>query len=204
MGRWWVASSWGTSGLLGGLEGLSTGPPSSPQTVGVYNLTVQAADMSGDGLTTTATAVIYLEDINDNPPEFTKEEVVAGMGWGDMQGSGGWELAPPPARSSSIPRGQTPAQHWCLLQFSMEVEEQAAGVDVGKVFVHDKDLAGSPNWLAKFTILEGDPEGAFTIRTDPYTNDGVLSVAKVGAGQPRGWGGGGVSPVARLTHGPSR
>ncbi|XP_030313416.1 cadherin-15 [Calypte anna] len=106
------------------------------ETVGVYNLTVQAADMSGDGLTTTATAVIYLEDINDNAPEFTKEE------------------------------------------FSMEVEEQAAGVDVGKVFVHDKDLAGSPNWLAKFTILEGDPEGAFAIRTDPYTNDGVLSVAK--------------------------
>ncbi|NXR08661.1 CAD15 protein, partial [Semnornis frantzii] len=106
------------------------------ETVGVYNLTVQAADMSGDGLTTTATAVIYLEDINDNPPEFTKEE------------------------------------------FSMEVEEEAVGVDVGKVFVHDKDLAGSPNWLAKFTILEGDPEGAFMIRTDPYTNDGVLSVAK--------------------------
>ncbi|NWS72342.1 CAD15 protein, partial [Crotophaga sulcirostris] len=106
------------------------------ETVGVYNLTVQAADMSGDGLTTTATAVIYLEDINDNPPEFTKEE------------------------------------------FSMEAEEQAVGVDVGKVFVHDKDLAGSPNWLAKFTILEGDPEGAFTIRTDPYTNDGVISVAK--------------------------
>ncbi|NWY37662.1 CAD15 protein, partial [Sylvia atricapilla] len=106
------------------------------ETMGVYNLTVQAADMSGDGLTTTATAVIYLEDINDNPPEFTKEE------------------------------------------FSMEVEEQAAGVDVGKVFVHDKDLAGSPSWLAKFTILEGDPEGAFAIRTDPHTNDGVLSVVK--------------------------
>ncbi|NWV34177.1 CAD15 protein, partial [Grantiella picta] len=104
--------------------------------MGVYNLTVQAADMSGDGLTTTAMAVIYLEDINDNPPEFTKEE------------------------------------------FSMEVEEQAVGVDVGKVFVHDKDLAGSPSWLAKFTILEGDPEGAFAIRTDPHTNDGVLSVVK--------------------------
>ncbi|NXU20841.1 CAD15 protein, partial [Pardalotus punctatus] len=106
------------------------------ETMGVYNLTVQAADMSGDGLTTTAMAVIYLEDINDNPPEFTKEE------------------------------------------FSMEVEEQAAGADVGKVFVHDKDLAGSPSWLAKFTILEGDPEGAFAIRTDPHTNDGVLSVVK--------------------------
>uniref|UniRef100_A0A8C4JDE2 Cadherin 15 n=1 Tax=Dromaius novaehollandiae TaxID=8790 RepID=A0A8C4JDE2_DRONO len=106
------------------------------EAVGVYNLTLQVADMSGDGLATTATAVIYLEDINDNPPEFTKEE------------------------------------------FAMEVQEQAAGVEVGKILVHDKDLAGSPNWLARFTILEGDPEGAFAIRTDPYTNDGVLSVAK--------------------------
>lgn len=83
----------------------------------------------------------------------------------------------------------------------MEVEEQAAGVDVGKVFVHDKDLAGSPSWLAKFTILEGDPEGAFAIRTDPHTNDGVLSVLKVGTGQPGGHGGG---LTARLTPGPSR
>lgn len=57
--------------------------------MGVYNLTVQAADMSGDGLTTTATAVIYLEDINDNPPEFTKEEVAAGAGCGDTWGSAG-------------------------------------------------------------------------------------------------------------------
>uniref|UniRef100_A0A8C5T2I5 Cadherin 15 n=1 Tax=Malurus cyaneus samueli TaxID=2593467 RepID=A0A8C5T2I5_9PASS len=116
------------------------------ETMGVYNLTVQAADMSGDGLTTTAMAVIYLEDINDN-------------------------------------------LHTAFPQFSMEVEEQAAGVDVGRVFVHDKDLAGSSSWLAKFTILEGDPEGAFAIRTDPHTNDGVLSVVKVGAGQPGVTGG---------------
>ncbi|KAM8799399.1 cadherin-15 [Eudromia elegans] len=106
------------------------------ETVAVYNLTLQVADMAGDGLASTATAVIYLEDINDNPPEFTQDE------------------------------------------FFMEVPEQAAGVDVGKLLVHDKDLAGSPNWRAKFTIVEGDPEGAFAVRTDPHTNDGVLSVAK--------------------------
>ncbi|OXB78396.1 UNVERIFIED_CONTAM: hypothetical protein H355_009167 [Colinus virginianus] len=111
-------------------------PSPLPQAVGVYNLTLQAADMSGDGLTTTATAVIHLDDINDNAPEFTKEE------------------------------------------FSMEVEEQAGGAEVGRLLVHDKDLAGSPNWAAKFTILEGDPEGAFAIHTDPHTNDGVLTVAK--------------------------
>ena len=133
---------------------------------------MQAADMSGDGLTTTATAVIYLDDINDNPPEFTKEEVAAGAGWGDAWGG---------QRSW---RGGRHQPHTALPQFSMEVEEQAAGVDVGKIFVHDKDLAGSPNWLAKFTVLEGDPEGAFAIHTDPLTNDGVISVAKVGTGQP--------------------
>uniref|UniRef100_A0A674J7Q8 Cadherin domain-containing protein n=1 Tax=Terrapene triunguis TaxID=2587831 RepID=A0A674J7Q8_9SAUR len=97
---------------------------------------VTVADMSGDGLATTATAVIYVDDINDNPPEFTKPE------------------------------------------FSVEVLENTSGVDIGRLLVHDKDLPGSPNWLARFTILEGDPDGAFAIRTDPRTNDGVLSVVK--------------------------
>uniref|UniRef100_A0A8C4W211 Cadherin 15 n=1 Tax=Gopherus evgoodei TaxID=1825980 RepID=A0A8C4W211_9SAUR len=106
------------------------------EVVSVYNLTLQVADMSGDGLTTTATAVIYVDDINDNPPEFTKPE------------------------------------------FSLEVLENTSGVDIGRLLVHDKDLPGSPNWLARFTILEGDPDEAFAIRTDPRTNDGVLSMVK--------------------------
>lgn len=156
----------------------------SPQAVGVYNLTLQAADMSGDGLTTTATAVIYLEDVNDNAPEFTKEEVV-GAGRAGCGAAAPREVPTPPPT---------------LPQFSMEVEEQAAGAEVGRVLVHDKDLAGSPNWAAKFTILEGDPEGAFAIHTDPHTNDGVLSVAKVGGGAVgvgEGGGGGMRAPVAR-------
>ncbi|KAM6353898.1 B-cadherin-like [Alca torda] len=35
-----------------------------------YTLTVQAADLDGEGLTTTALAVIEIADINDNAPEF--------------------------------------------------------------------------------------------------------------------------------------
>lgn len=31
--------------------------------------------MAGEGLTTTATAAIYVEDVNDNPPEFMSDEV---------------------------------------------------------------------------------------------------------------------------------
>ena len=47
-----------------------------PQVVAVYNLTLQVADMSGDGLTATASAIITLEDVNDNAPGFTRDEVL--------------------------------------------------------------------------------------------------------------------------------
>uniref|UniRef100_A0A8C9PCL2 Cadherin 15 n=1 Tax=Spermophilus dauricus TaxID=99837 RepID=A0A8C9PCL2_SPEDA len=106
------------------------------EVVAVYNLTLQVADMSGEGLTATASAIISLDDVNDNAPEFTRD------------------------------------------QLSMEAAEAITGVDVGRLEVEDRDLPGSPNWVARFTILEGDPEGQFTIRTDPQTNEGVLSVVK--------------------------
>ena len=64
-------------------------------------------------------------------------------------------------------------------QFFMEAAEAVSGVDVGRLEVEDRDLPGSPNWATRFTILEGDPDGQFTIRTDPRTNEGVLSVVKV-------------------------
>lgn len=41
----------------------------------MYNLTLHVADMSGDGLTATASAIITLEDVNDNAPGFTRDEV---------------------------------------------------------------------------------------------------------------------------------
>lgn len=47
----------------------------SPQVVAMYNLTLQVADMSGDGLTATTSAIITVEDINDNAPVFTRDEV---------------------------------------------------------------------------------------------------------------------------------
>nr|XP_023419604.1 cadherin-15 [Cavia porcellus] len=106
------------------------------EVVTMYNLTLQVADMSGEGLTATASAIISVDDINDNAPEFTKDK------------------------------------------FSMEATEAVSGVDVGRMEVEDQDLPGSPNWVANFTILEGDPNGHFDIRTDPRTNEGVLSVVK--------------------------
>ncbi|XP_036849840.2 cadherin-15 isoform X1 [Manis javanica] len=106
------------------------------EVVAVYNLTLQVADMSGDGLTATASAIITLEDVNDNAPGFTRDE------------------------------------------FFMEATEMVSGVDVGRLEVDDRDLPGSPNWAARFTILEGDPDGQFAVRTDPKTNEGVLSLVK--------------------------
>lgn len=61
----------------------------------------------------------------------------------------------------------------------MEAVEAVSGVDVGRLQVEDGDLPGSPNWVARFTILEGDPDGQFKIYTDSRTNEGVLSVVKV-------------------------
>lgn len=43
-----------------------------------YTLIIQATDMEGNpmyGLSNTATAVIKITDVNDNPPEFTAEMV---------------------------------------------------------------------------------------------------------------------------------
>ncbi|XP_073439592.1 cadherin-15 isoform X1 [Dendrobates tinctorius] len=104
--------------------------------VASYNLTVQVADMMGDGLSSTASAVISIGDLNDNAPLFTQEE------------------------------------------FVMDVLEERSGLDVGRVSVTDRDLRGSPNWMVKYSIISGDPQGAFSICTDTQTNEGILSLVK--------------------------
>lgn len=45
------------------------------QRVREYTLTMQAADLDGQGLTTTALAVIEITDVNDNAPEFEPKTV---------------------------------------------------------------------------------------------------------------------------------
>ncbi|XP_053549147.1 cadherin-15 [Bombina bombina] len=106
------------------------------EVVGTYRLTVQVGDMYGEGLTSTAKAVITIGDINDNPPEFAQNE------------------------------------------YFMEVSEHSSNIVIGRLNVTDKDLPNSPNWKVQYVITSGDPEGLFSIRTDPLTNEGILSVAK--------------------------
>uniref|UniRef100_A0A803W4J4 Cadherin domain-containing protein n=1 Tax=Ficedula albicollis TaxID=59894 RepID=A0A803W4J4_FICAL len=127
-----------------------------------YTLTVQAADLDGEGLTTTALAVIEIADVNDNAPEFDPKMVK-------------WP-----------PHGCDPP--WCPLgrgadgapdpQYEAAVPENVAGREVAWLAVTDLDAPGTPAWRAVYSILRGNDGGAFAISTDPATNEGILRTAK--------------------------
>ena len=46
----------------------------------------------------------------------------------------------------------------------------------------DKDQPHTQAWSAVYRITAGDPTGRFSIPTDPTTNEGLLTVVKVGFG----------------------
>lgn len=52
---------------------------------------------------------------------------------------------------------------------------------VANLTVMDRDQPHSPNWNAAYRVISGDPSGHFSIRTDPVTNEGMVTVVKVGA-----------------------
>ncbi|XP_030230059.1 cadherin-4 isoform X2 [Gadus morhua] len=107
--------------------------------VSQYTIIVQATDMEGNlnyGLSNTATALISITDINDNPPELTDKT------------------------------------------FSGEVPENKVNVVVTNLTVVDRDQPHSVNWNAVYRIASGDPSGHFTVRTNPVTNEGMLTVVK--------------------------
>lgn len=56
------------------------------------------------------------------------------------------------------------------------VEENTVNVEILRLSVQDKDLVNSPNWRANYTILKGNENGNFKIKTDPQTNEGILCV----------------------------
>lgn len=65
------------------------------------------------------------------------------------------------------------------MQFSGEVPENRVDLVVANLTVIDADQPHSPNWNAVYRIISGDPSGHFTIRTDPISNDGMVTVVKV-------------------------
>lgn len=66
-----------------------------------------------------------------------------------------------------------------MFQGPGKVKERETGVEVLRLQVTDKDLRGSKAWKAKYTIY-GDKKEIFKIETHPVTNDGILTVVKVG------------------------
>ncbi|XP_067257650.1 cadherin-15 [Chanodichthys erythropterus] len=101
-----------------------------------FRLTLQVADMSGMGLTSTGRAIIQISDINNHAPKF--QPTVYNM-------------------------------------YAMENQFLA---EVGRVNATDKDQKGGDNWRIKYTIKKGNTLGHFAIRTDPVTNQGIISVVK--------------------------
>lgn len=85
-------------------------PPHSFQKVQQYTVIVQATDMEGNlnyGLSNTATAIVTVTDVNDNPPEFTASTVsawrpdvatAATPGSWPCAGPGCWLVGEPPGR----------------------------------------------------------------------------------------------------------
>lgn len=70
-------------------------PPLSLQKVQQYTVIVQATDMEGNlnyGLSNTATAIISVTDVNDNPPEFTTSTVSTQL---TAVGCGSCRFSPP-------------------------------------------------------------------------------------------------------------
>uniref|UniRef100_A0A8C4N638 Cadherin 2, type 1, N-cadherin (neuronal) n=1 Tax=Eptatretus burgeri TaxID=7764 RepID=A0A8C4N638_EPTBU len=58
------------------------------------------------------------------------------------------------------------------------VNENVVGVVVANVSVTDSDERDSPAWQATYTVIAGDPENSFLIKTNPTNNDGMVTVVK--------------------------
>lgn len=67
-----------------------------------------------------------------------------------------------------------------FFQFLGEAQENTVSVIVANLTVRDKDQPHTPNWNAVYRIVGGDPMGHFAIHTDELTNDGRVTVVKVG------------------------
>lgn len=65
------------------------------------------------------------------------------------------------------------------VQYQGEVMELEVKDDVLRVAVEDKDTPNTPEWHAEYFFIKGNEEGYYKIKTDPETNEGILSVIKV-------------------------
>lgn len=69
------------------------------------------------------------------------------------------------------------APQFSPVKYNMLAVENRQDVEVGRVNVTDRDDRGTGNWEVKYSIYN-DPHRSFSIRTDPDTNQGILTVVK--------------------------
>ncbi|XP_074532655.1 cadherin-1-like [Halichoeres trimaculatus] len=62
--------------------------------------------------------------------------------------------------------------------YQTSVAENMIGTEILKMSVTDGDEPHSPAWNAKFTIVGGDPDKLFSVKTGPNKQEGILSTAK--------------------------
>ncbi|XP_065117776.1 cadherin-15 [Paramisgurnus dabryanus] len=62
--------------------------------------------------------------------------------------------------------------------YKMYAMENKHIAEVGRINATDNDQRGGLNWMIKYKITSGDPVGHFSVRTDPVTNQGIISVVK--------------------------
>ncbi|XP_054835234.1 cadherin-like protein 26 [Eublepharis macularius] len=62
--------------------------------------------------------------------------------------------------------------------YQLEVPEGKTEGDILRLSVEDKDTRNTPAWRAKYKIVRGNETGNFIIKTDPNTNEGVVSIIK--------------------------
>ncbi|KAK1337825.1 LOW QUALITY PROTEIN: hypothetical protein QTO34_002461 [Cnephaeus nilssonii] len=139
------------------------------------------------GLSNTATAVITVTDVNDNPPEFTAMSVstAAMQNLGPAGRPGGCVLSDKvvarvtsllwPRRHAVLPGPPLLSLSFPSRQFYGEVPENRVDVIVANLTVTDKD---QPHTRPGTRISGGDPTGRFAIQTDPNSNDGLVTVVK--------------------------
>ncbi|KAL4655280.1 cadherin-like protein 26 [Arapaima gigas] len=89
----------------------------------------------------------------------------------------------PPLSSTStvlinILDGNNHAPVFTKKQYKTEVMEMAINQDILRLKVEDKDLPNTTASQAVFDIVEGNEDGHYEIKTDPKTNEGVLTVVK--------------------------